>query len=437
MKIIPVFLGSPRYYNSKEKFLCNANKLQGMLQKADRKINLLGDPIYIFEQEDLFSFSEKIGSATILLFPLSGGTQRWALSIARKQENVWIWMYYPNDNLFSNEVEEVITDVVAKNAVPSSMDIAAYLKNRNKFITRIHDYESYCSEARELLNLEKFQNSRILLVGHTEQWVVTSSVNERKLFDTFGIEIIHVGIEELMLQYEKVGLKAEEEHYCKTFIDHASRCTNVSLSQIKDVYRVYKVLKNMLKKYDCNSLTIACFSLIKWYGISPCLALSWLNDEDHIIAACEGDLDATISMLIGKIVTGQTIFQGNPIFNLNDTVNIVHCTAGRKISGALTEKYELDSHHETQQGVAIRVEVSTESVATIFRVGNEFSEATLYTGILIDNPRQKTCRTQFRFKIDSSSKRVDQLLGNHTMVVFGDYEHVLKKFLIRLGIRIK
>jgi hypothetical protein len=88
--------------------------------------------------------------------------------------------------------------------------------------------------------------------------------------------------------------------------------------------------------------------------------------------------------------------------------------------------------------MAQRIELPAIGKATLFRIGNEFSEATLFTADFIDNPDEDTCRTQFRFRIDSSERRIEQSLGCHHMVLFGDYEEQIRAVLAGpLGIAIR
>jgi L-fucose isomerase-like protein len=185
-------------------------------------------------------------------------------------------------------------------------------------------------------------------------------------------------------------------------------------------------------------LAISCFSLVKQLGVTSCLALSLLNDDPRMIAACEGDLDAAVSMVVGKAVSRQPVFMGNPVYHLDNTLDIVHCTAPRKLTGDTKTNYTVRSHHETGVSVAQRIEVPVPQKVTLFRIGNEFSEATLFSADFISNPDEDTCRTQFRFRIDSSHQRIEESLGCHHMVIFNDCVAELRAVLEGpLGLRVR
>ena len=108
------------------------------------------------------------------------------------------------------------------------------------------------------------------------------------------------------------------------------------------------------------------------------------------------------------------------------------------MTGEGKTNYTVRSHHETGVSVAQRIEVPMPQKVTLFRIGNEFSEATLFGADFISNPDEDTCRTQFRFQIDSTQKRLEESLGCHHMVIFGDYVAALREILAGpLQIRIR
>jgi len=254
-----------------------------------------------------------------------------------------------------------------------------------------------------------------------------------------GIQSVHIGLEELFAEYGDIPRDdAAVRHFAEEYMAAATACVEPAVEQIEDAYRLYLALKKLMERYRANALAISCFSLVKQLKVTSCLALSLLNDEPGIVAACEGDIDAAISMVVGKAVSGLPVFMGNPVYHIDDTLDIVHCTAPRRLGGDQAAKVTVRSHHETGLSTAQRIELPAIGKATLFRIGNEFSEATLFTADFIANPDEDTCRTQFRFRIDSSERRIEQSLGCHHMVLFGDYEEQIRAVLEgTLGIAIR
>lgn len=437
MQIQPIFFASPVYYQQ-ETFAADAgammNQLRGMVPVGTDCL----PPVYLYSQAEVEKYLATGGTATPLLMVMSGATQRWVLSVAKASKQSLLWWYFPGDGLFAEPMEQTIRQIVSKNALPAVMDCWAHLRNRNVQIEKVFDSSSLQEKCGLFSAVEQIRSTRLLIVGYTQQWVVSASVDERRLEDRLGIQSIHVGLEELFSEYREIPRDLGVTEFVDEYMKSADECREPAAEKVADAYCLYLALKRLLERYDANALAISCFSLVKQLGVTSCLALSLLNDEAGMIAACEGDLDAAVSMAVGKAVSGRPVFMGNPVYHLDNTLDIVHCTAPRKLTGNVQTHYTVRSHHETGMSVAQRIEVAGEQRATLFRIGNEFSEATLFPADFIDNPEEDTCRTQFRFRIDSSRKRIEESLGCHHMVLFGDYVQELKAVLEGpLGIRIR
>lgn len=428
MNIQPVFFASPVYYTH-EQFRSDAGLLLSQIREFVPAGADLLPPVYLFSQTEVDTHVAAGSCATPLLVTLSGATQRWLISVAKSAERSLLWWYFPGDGLFSETVEKGIQRIVSRNALPAVMDCWAHLRNRKVRIEKIFDKASLQEKCRSMEIMEQIQSTRLLIIGYTQQWVVSTSVDERWIEDRLGIQTVHIGLEELFAEYREVPRDALVKEFVSEYLQDAAVCREPAAENVEDAYRLYLALKRLLERYNSNALAISCFSLVKQLGVTSCLALSLLNDEPRMVAACEGDLDAAVSMVVGKAVAGQPVFMGNPVYHLDNTLDIVHCTAPRKLTGDVKTSVTVRSHHETGLSVAQRIEVPEPQKVTLFRIGNEFSEATLFSADFISNPDEDTCRTQFRFKIDSTQKRLEESLGCHHMVIFGDYVTELKSLL--------
>ena len=437
MRIQPVFFASPVYYQQ-ENFITDARVMLDLIQGMVPEEKDWLPPVYMYSQTEVEKYLAAGGSATPLLVILSGATQRWALAVAKASKQSLLWWYFPGDGLFSESAEQTIRQIVSKNALPAVMDCWAHLRNRQVSVEKVFDQTSLQEKIRVQAVMEQIQSTRLLIIGYTQHWVVSSSVNERLMDDRLGIQSVHIGLEELFDEYRAVPRDSVVTEFVNEYLTSAASCREPAAENVADAYRLYLALKRLLERYQANALAISCFSLVKQLGVTSCLALSLLNDEPRMIAACEGDLDAAVSMVVGKAVSGRPVFMGNPVYHLDNTLDLVHCTAPRKLTGEGKTNYTVRSHHETGVSVAQRIEVPMPQKVTLFRIGNEFSEATLFAADFISNPEEDTCRTQFRFQIDSTQKRLEESLGCHHMVIFGDYVAALREILAGpLQIRIR
>jgi hypothetical protein len=433
----PLLFASPVYYPDRGRLDSDCKTIADMLDSMDENTSLFRPARIVSGDADLEDALASLERSVPLLVPLSGGVQKRMIASAEAASESLLWTWFPNDDLYSGEVRETVLRIVSKNALPAAADVWAALRNSGRRIGKVYHRMSWEAAANGLSAAHRVRGARILIVGYTQEWVVSASVDTRKMQRLLGISSVHIGLEELFAEFEACRNDSVSSSLAKDFSEGAKACLEPDMDQIEKAFRMYRSLKNLLVRHGCNALAISCFSLAKTLGVTACVALSMLNDEPDTIAACEGDLDAAVSMIVGKAVTGLPIFMGNPVYNLDNTLDIVHCTAPRKLLGGVPQPYEIRSHHETGLSVSQRVEVEEKLDATIFRIGNEFRNAVVFEAPLIGNPRLDTCRTQFRFALKSWEKNFDALLGCHHMVAFGRFADPLARFLReRLGLEV-
>ena len=200
MRIQPVFFASPVYYGH-EQFMTDAEVLLAEIQTLVPSGNELLAPFYITDQSAVDAFPALETGTTPLLVTMSGATQRWLLTIAKAAKQSMLWWYFPGDGLFEESVEATIRAIASRNALPAVMDCWAHLKNRDVRVERVYDADSLQQQLDMLETMEKIQKTRLLIIGYTQQWVVATSVDERWLEDRFGIQSVHIGLEELFAEY--------------------------------------------------------------------------------------------------------------------------------------------------------------------------------------------------------------------------------------------
>ena len=114
-------------------------------------------------------------------------------------------------------------------------------------------------------------------------------------------------------------------------------------------------------------MAIACFNLLS-LGTTSCLGVSYINDCTAQMAACEGDLDSAVTMLMMKRLTDTKPWMANPGLHPKGIVNFSHCTAPLAVDGRQDCPYILRSHHESGIGVSLQVEIPGSVRLTACRV---------------------------------------------------------------------
>lgn len=434
LAVQPLLFASPVYWPDRNELDAAGKTIAGMIEAMDAPTSLMRTARIVAGDADLDDALSSLGCALPLLVPLSGGVQKRMLAAADAASESLLWSFFPNDDIYGEKERETVLRIVSRNALPAVADVWGTIRGRGGRVTKVYHGDSWLAAAKDLAAAHRVRNTRILLVGYTQEWVVSASVDTRKMERMLGISSVHIGLEELFAEFEACRKDSVPASLAREFAQGARACLEPNIEQIEHAFRMYRALKNLLARYGCNALAISCFSLAKTLGVTACVALSMLNDEPETVAACEGDLDAAVSMTVGKAVTGMPVFMGNPVYNLDNTLDIVHCTSPRKLVSGNNQPYEIRSHHETGLSVSQRVEVEGTLDATIFRIGGEFRKAVLFEAPLLSNPRLDTCRTQFRFGLKSWEACFDAMLGCHHMVVFGRHGDAMARFMKdRLG----
>lgn len=318
-----------------------------------------------------------------------------------------------------------------QNSLAASLEISSWLRSRGLKSEILH------GEAKEIVRRIKIlcqihqaqrrlSGMRVGVIGTPSSWLIASNVDYLLAKRRWGVEHIDIQLDRV---YSKFNAITDDEvgNACAAFTEKALACREGSPEDILKAMRLYQAIKEICVEERLDAITLSCFKLIGQLGTTGCLALSLLNDEG-IIAGCEGDLQSLFTLLAVKALTGKEAFMANPSMINAKTNEIVlaHCTIGIK----QTEQYIIRSHFETEMGIAIQGIIPTGEVTVVKCGGESLDEYYLSSGRLTENTNYiNLCRTQVRVKLDSSANYfLKNPLGNHHIVLSGDYTEILQEF---------
>jgi len=279
--------------------------------------------------------------------------------------------------------------------------------------------------------INALENSRIGIVGGTSEWILTSP--DEKEIKRFGPELIKIKTEGLInemkeIDYERVKNLSKK---LKKQFGHVE----VSENDILKAVRVYLATKRLVSKHDLSAITIRCFDLLN-HNCTACLGMSLCNDEG-LVAGCEGDLQATLTMMIVSFLSGRACWMAN-IAKIDKDKNIVtlaHCTIATRMIADLS-KATLLPHMESGKGVAVRGPLKKGRV-TLVRLGGNLDKMLIARGETIrsDMQEQDLCRTQVEVQLEGNVEDyLANALGNHQILAYGDLEQELLDFCKFKGI---
>ena len=310
------------------------------------------------------------------------------------------------------------------NSFASSLEIASFLKQKGEKVEIILGDSNYIAmRIKELSKIfevkSRLASTKLGVIGKPSDWLIASDVDYNKIKDDLGISLIDIEMDELVKE-----------------IDRDHNFTHPKLNDIKNkgfdsksidgALKIYNGFKAIVNKYKFDGVTVRCFDLLEIYKNTGCLGLSLLNDEG-IMAGCESDIPALISMAILHYLTDEPVFMANPSsidIDKNEII-LAHCTLPLN----MPDEFYLKTHFESGLGVGIKGSIK-EGKATIFKLSRDGKEYFVSGGEIIENLNSENlCRTQIKFRMNEEVKYfLQNSLGNHHLICKGDYSKLVREF---------
>ncbi len=378
-------------------------------------------------EEDLAAFRE----ATAVLVPMSGGVQPLLLQIAP---------FFRHQALANAYLPEFLAGeaghaLMHRNAHPACTDYFAHSRRSEHAAVWLGSMEDFASYSRAHAAVTALEGARILRIGETEPWVINSTRAPERFREALGCEVIPLEAEELYEEFRRIPEDdAEAAAMANDWWTGAGGHEETTPADAQKAARVATAMRRLLNKYDADALAMACFAMIGALDTTSCLALSSLNDSAHTIGACEGDLDAAVTLFLLKHLGADFVWIANPIIHPEDFVDLAHCTAPRCACGAPLP-YRLLRHHESGRGIAPEVELPADREVTLARIGANLTELCIHSGLTEGVKKQPTCHTQIRVRIPSSRRFLETLNGTHVVMSYGDWSRELAFCAELLGLK--
>ncbi len=310
------------------------------------------------------------------------------------------------------------------NSLAASLEILSYLRQQGMKGEVLHGTPEYISRRVGVLlqteeAMKRLYGSRLGVIGESSDWLISSGVSPVEIRRQLGIQLVRIPIKELQKVLDNIP---------ETMTDEVTDRDDIRQS-LPGAHRIYLALKQIVEKNHLQGFTLRCFDLLKSVRNTGCLALARLNAEG-IVAGCEGDIPALLSMSMAHALTGFSGFQANPAYiNVEQgEMLFAHCT----IPLNMVERYELDTHFESGIGVGIRGYMK-EGPVTIFKVSGDLSRHFAEEGMLIRNQaKDDLCRTQQVIRLthpDEASYFLKNPIGNHHIIIPGHFRQVLDECL--------
>lgn len=313
------------------------------------------------------------------------------------------------------------------NSLAASMEILSYLHQVGAKGEIIHGNtavvkQRIASLVRVGKALRKMRSCRLGVIGKPSDWLIASKADAGAIRQLLGVELVDIPMQALMTAINDVPLEQSSLSSDLPAVNQA----------LPGAFQILKGLEKIIRDFDIQGFTLRCFDLLSSLHNTGCLALAYLNSSD-VVASCEGDVPAMLSMCIARHLIGMAGFQANPARIDSSTGEMVfaHCT----IPFNMVDSYELDTHFESGIGVGIRGNMHPGPV-TVFKVSGDLSRVFIAEGALLENQANRDlCRTQQLIRLNDVSQCsyfLSNPIGNHHIVLQGYHRALLEDFYKQL-----
>ena len=334
-----------------------------------------------------------------------------------------------------------------------------YLRLRGAEVYEFLEPSEAVEIARALRTRVRMRGAKVLYFGEITDItglpqfadIFGSDWNLERLERTWGVTVKQVRIQEIIDLMEKIPAEAVEREYGfwkESIVDMGP----ASLRELCEVIRLYLAMEHILREQRADAFTINCLGdLLRKRFLPPCLALSRFNDEG-IVAGCEGDLNALITMMILRYTTDEPAIMGNlypfraergpgfppPEIRLSDTrqffrenrARLTHDVIPLSLAGG---KCVLQRYHGTDKGLVPYADLP-EGTVTLARLGPTINRLVVTVAQVEKVENTIHCSFSLYLKFKDLKEYIRQSAGVHAVVSYGSHLKTLKRVADSVGI---
>jgi hypothetical protein len=293
-------------------------------------------------------------------------------------------------------------------------------------ISSLDNFEAIEDGMRMIRTARWMKEARLLSVTGTETKQMT--------VENLGTEIHVVPMQHYIDVYRNTETTAEVRALARAYLADAKKCVEPSEADILEAARLHLALERLMADEEADAVMIQCLQGIRDNGIAPpCMSFMNLRDAG-IVAGCQNDLNATLSMMLVQQLFGKPGFQQNSACETERNHYFgAHCTSPTKLSGpdGPAAPYILRNHAEAGIGCVPQVLWPAGREVTIAQyLAGKKAQMIVYSGKVVrchDTPPAGGCRTNVELTINEVDDICD-VKGMHQAVFLGNHARQLHRF---------
>ena len=177
-----------------------------------------------------------------------------------------------------------------------------------------------------LTAIKNLQGAKVAQIGRLADGHINHYSDVRDIYRHLGVDVSRdYEIEDIIAMAEEMPEKQVREELKK--IEQATTRERIGESKIEDSVRMYLSIKKICEENNYSAVALSCWpKLIPLKAMTGCLINSMLNNAG-IVAGCEADALSTVSQLLLRILSGQSVVTMDlPKFDISDnSLMLWHC----------------------------------------------------------------------------------------------------------------
>jgi len=281
---------------------------------------------------------------------------------------------------------------------------------------------------RALRGIKIVKKLRALYIGDVPSHsVFNACYNFNLIKRKLGSEFIRIPLNDFIKEIndviEDVALEKADE-WAKRFLVIQDRC-----KKLPKYARIYLALKNLMKKFDANAVTIDCAWLPDVEYV-PCVAYSLLIDEG-VPAGCEGDTNALLMMSLLMGISNQAVMMGNLNENathedLEKNIIVVNHDVLPPSMACKGCQYRIMDFHATGKGLTGFAELEKGALVTLANIHPDLNKMWVTVGKIAWTLDTTHCRVSVGVEVKNAKQVSRESFGHHVSLTYGDWSRELE-----------
>jgi hypothetical protein len=314
------------------------------------------------------------------------------------------------------------------------------------------DYDELERAASLLRVIPLLRRSRVLVSPPFKG--TPESYTPDKVKERLGVEIVAIAdgrYDEVMANIDEHAAQAE----AKRWLDEAEAIVEPNQDDVLKAARASLTLNQLIAENRVDGLCVG--TCMGWLSRGfPCLGFSRLNDRG-IPAACDGDMDCLLTMLIFRHALNRAGFLGNAggVDTAKNAFHLSHCSAPLRMEGPASAKapYLLRRHAEVRGGAVPEVHYRLGQKITFTKLVH-LDTLLMFTGTIIEVPKvpkgeERGCRTELVAKVDDAERLLanwgggalgtsakDYYASLHRIAYYGDHTQSIRHLAHLMGLKV-